>query len=105
MISRLVPPAPRLTRTLLRQGSVPHLSRPEVSGLSDPGTALGLGTILLTYLEELGFLTTRSRAEFGWGRSSDLCTCSALLTDMHLCSSEHTSSVGGTKEDGLETWS
>ncbi len=27
---------------------------------------------LLTYLEELGFLTTHSEAEFGWGRSSDL---------------------------------
>ncbi len=33
---------------------------------------------LLTYPEELGFLTTHSRAEFGRGRSSDLCMCSVV---------------------------
>ncbi len=34
---------------------------------------------LLSYPEELGFLTTHSGAEFGRGRSSDLCTLSASL--------------------------
>ncbi len=74
--SRLVPPAPP-TRTLLRQGPVPHLSKSEVSRLADQDTGLGLGMKLLTYPEELGFLTTRSGAEFRRGRSGDLCTCSA----------------------------
>ncbi len=60
---------------------------------------------LLTYPEELGFLMTLSRAEFGWGRSGDLCACSALLAVMRLCSSEHPSYDGGTKEDGLDAWS
>ena len=55
---------------------------------------------LLTYLEELGFLTTHSGAEFGWGRSGDLCACSALLAVTCLCSSD-----GGTKIDGLDVWS
>ncbi len=60
---------------------------------------------LLIYPEGLGFLTTRSGAEFGWGRSGDLCMRCALLAVMHLCSSEHTSSDGDTKEDGPDTWS
>ncbi len=34
---------------------------------------------LLTYLEELGFLTTHSEAELGRGRSSDLRARSVLL--------------------------
>ena len=34
---------------------------------------------LLTYPEELGFLTTHSGAEFGWGRSSDLRVRSVVL--------------------------
>ncbi len=36
--------------------------------------ALGLGMKLLANLEELGFLTTHSGAEFVWGRSSNLHT-------------------------------
>ncbi len=41
---RLVLPAPRLTRTLLWQGPVPHLSKSEVSRLADRCAALGHGT-------------------------------------------------------------
>ncbi len=103
--SGLVIPAPRLTRTLLRQGPVPHLSKSKVSRLADRGAALGHGTKLLTYSEELGFLTTHSGAEFRWGRSSDLCTCSALLAVTYLRSSKHPSYDGGMKEDGPDTWS
>ncbi len=76
---RLVLPTPRLTRILLRQGPVPHLSKSEVSRLADRGAALGHGTKLLTYPEELGFLMTHSGAEFRRGRSSDLCAHSALV--------------------------
>ncbi len=35
---------------------------------------------LLTYPEELGFLTTHSEAEFGRGRSSDLCARSVVAS-------------------------
>ena len=49
--SRPVLSAPRLTRILLRQGPVPHLSKPEVSRLADWSAALGFGVKLLTYLE------------------------------------------------------
>ncbi len=62
--SRPVLLVPRLTRILLRQGPVPHLSKSEVSRLADRGAALGFGVKLLTYLEELGFLTTNSGTEF-----------------------------------------
>ncbi len=74
---RLVLSVPRLTRVLLRQGPTPHLSKSEVSWLADQGAALGHGTKLLTYPKELGFLTTHSGAEFGRGRSSNLCMRSA----------------------------
>ncbi len=89
----------------LRQGPDPHLSKSEVSKLADRGTDLGFGVKLLTYLKELGFLTTHSGAEFGWGRSGDLCACSTPLTVTRLSSSEHTSFDGGMKEDGPDTWS
>ncbi len=106
--SLLVLPAPRLTRTLTRvpdQGPVPHLSKSEPSRLADRVAALGHGTKLLTYPEELGFLTTHSGAEFGWGRSSDLCACNALLAVIRLHSSEHSRSDSGAKEDGPDAWS
>ncbi len=74
--SRLVLLAPRLTRALPRQGLDPHLSKSEVNRLADRGAALGVGMKLLANLEELGFLTAHSGAEFGWGRSSDLLVCS-----------------------------
>ena len=51
---------------------------------------------LLTYLEELGFLTTHSGAEFGWGRSSYLCVCSTLLAVTHLSLDENTRLDGDT---------
>ena len=73
--------------------------------LADQCAALDLDTKLLTYPEELGYLMTHSGAEFGPGRSSDLCACSALLAVMHLRSSGHTSSDTGTKEDGLDALS
>ncbi len=98
--SRLVPAAPRLTRILLRQGPDPHLSKSEVSRLADRVAALSFGVKLLTYLEELGFLTTHSGAELKWGRSGDLCTRSIPLPIML-----HTGSDGGTKEDGPDAWS
>ncbi len=41
---RLVRPAPRLTRVLLRQDPTPHLSKSEVARLADRGAALGHGT-------------------------------------------------------------
>ncbi len=77
----------------------PHLSKSEVSRLADQGVALGFGVKQLTYLEELGFLRTHSGAESGWGRSCDLCACSAPLAVTRLRSSKHTSSNGGMKED------
>ncbi len=78
---RLVHPAPRLTRVLLRQDPTPHLSKSEVTRLADRGAALGK---LLTYPEELGFLTTHFGAEFGRGRSSDLCVCSVVTSCKRL---------------------
>ncbi len=39
---------------------------------------------LLTYPEELGFLTTHSGAEFGRGRSSDLCARSVVVSCKRL---------------------
>ena len=60
---------------------------------------------LLTYLEELCFLTTYYGAEFGWGRSGDLCAYSAPLAVMCLSSSEHTCSDDDMKEDGPDAWS
>ncbi len=77
-----------LTRALLRQGPDPQLSKSEVSRLADWDAALGFGVKLLTYLEELGFLTTHSETEFGWGRSSDLCVCSTPLAVTCLSSSK-----------------
>ena len=41
---RLVRPAPRLTRVLLRQDPTPHLSKSEVTRLADRGADLGHGT-------------------------------------------------------------
>ncbi len=41
---RLVHPAPRLTRILLRQDPTSHLSKSEVTRLADRGAALGHGT-------------------------------------------------------------
>ncbi len=41
---RLVRPAPRLTRVLLRQDLTPHLSKSDVTRLADRGAALGHGT-------------------------------------------------------------
>ncbi len=40
---RLVRPAPRLTRVLLRQDPTPHLSKSEVPRLADRGAVLGHG--------------------------------------------------------------
>ena len=40
---RLVRPAPRLTRILLRQDPTPHLSKSEVPRLADRGATLGYG--------------------------------------------------------------
>ena len=103
--SRMVLLTPRLTRTLLRRGPVPHLSKSEVSRLANRGAALGHGAKLLTYPEELGFLMTHSGAEFGQGRSSYICTCSALLAVACLSLSKHSRLDGGTKEDGPDVWS
>ena len=97
----MVLPTPRLTRTLLRRGPVSHLSKSEVNGLADRGAVLGHSVKLLTYPEKLGFLTTHSGADFGWGRSGDLCTCSVTRLRLY----EHSKLDGATKEDGPVTWS
>ena len=76
-----------------------------MSRLADRGVALGFGVKLLTYLEELGFLTTHFGAEYIWGISSDLCMCSAPLAVTRLSASGHTSSDGGMKEYGPDAWS
>ncbi len=68
--------------------------------------ALGLSAKLLTHLEELGFLTTHSGALWSSdGGDPVICVCSALLAVTCLRSSKHTSSDGGTKEDGPDAWS
>ena len=97
--------APSTTTDQTRQRLALHLSKSVVNTLADRGATLGLGMKLLVNLEELGFLMSHSGAEFGLGRSSDLCACSTSLTVTCLGSSEHTSSDGGMKKDGPDVWS